>query len=655
MQNEILEKNLSYVRRCNPQLAQKILEIEKIDLPIVIAQNPQGQYNMLIDGVTVHDIKDAVVEAKKIMANVASNTYNTTHILFGLGLGYLFSEFCENAKGKIILYEPNIEILRGVLEIVNFEKEFQRSEVYIASDFNTLRNAFFTNFIGNNQVNLAFLNYHKLYCSDEINALIDQLKNFKTLGDAYMVIQNAKGKEFLDGAIERLEKKIFIPELKTLENILKNKPALIVSAGPSLAKNIELIKKNRNKFAVFCVGTAYKTLVKNGITPDFLNIIEMKNVSSQIDLTNTSKLNYICESYTSGVFYDFDFKRRFLTYSKENMANVWIANLLGVDYNQYETRGTVSYNALFSAKLLGCNPIVLIGQDLAYVDGQCYSKDSAYSTLKYVKNEKTGKFEVIAENFEELCNRTRNKYGEDEYTIEEIKEKTLNDIKRMNQELVTVKGVNGETLPTSIHYALFVKYFEEFSSDYSNLNLINVSGGADIKGFKNKNLEDVVKTLNEEFCVEDSLKKVQSYIIPDFAAILKKLEEEDKILLDVEKLLAEQVSNVKNFKLEIERHKKTSNLACKYLRKCLDALMKVIGQYYLKSRVLEILTFTERTELTFVLKEKDDLNDYQKQMQIAEKLQNFINARESISNFRKKIKKSIISVERVYESVNPKS
>ena len=135
MQNEILEKNLSYIKKYDPQLVQKILEIEKIETPIEIAQNPQGQYNMLIDGVTVHDIKDAIVEAKKILASVANNTYNTTHILFGMGLGYLFSEFCENAKGKIILYEPNIEILRGVLEIVNFEKELQRSDVFIVNDF----------------------------------------------------------------------------------------------------------------------------------------------------------------------------------------------------------------------------------------------------------------------------------------------------------------------------------------------------------------------------------------------------------------------------------------------------------------------------------------------------------------------------------------
>ena len=642
MENDILKNNLSFIEKYDRDLVQKIKSVENLTISMELEQNASGQYNLLLDGVPIHDTKDAVIEAKRVFSSVQHNTPNSTHIVFGLGLGYLFSEFCENAKGKIILYEPNIEILRGVLEIVNFEKELSRLDVYIVNDLPMLKKVFFTNYLGGTKVNLTFLNYHKNFQKREIDALVSELRNFNTLGEAHDVVIKAKGKDFMDSAMTHFEKKIFIPELSVLENIFENKPALIVSAGPSLSKNIDFIKHNRNKFVIFCVGPAFKTLIRNGFTPDFLNIIETLPSESQISGVDTSNVNFICEPSTNSVFIERDFKRSFFTYSKENIANHWCANITEANAFKYETKGTVAYNALVSAKLLGCNPIIMVGQDLAYQDGYCYSKDSPYSGLKCVINSQTGKPEIIVEENSKNHVNKENLFS-DKY------------LKKLTNEITTIEGVNGKTLLTSMHYALFAKYFEVFAAENQHLTLINISGGANIKGFMNKLPDDVLTFFTENIDVEGTLKKAQSFVIPDFEKILNKLKAEENVIEKIIEIMSNQNINLRNFQREIERYKQLSPNASKYLRRSLDALVEIVSNLKPKSKIFEIITYSEDAELTYVLKEKDDKYDYATQMIIFEKMKNYFNTKDIVCAYLNKLKTIIIGIEKTYENINSKS
>mgnify|MGYP003300892789 CR=1 FL=1 len=62
--------------------------------------------------------------------------------------------------------------------------------------------------------------------------------------------------------------------LETIDYLEKNKDktALVISAGPTLDRNIETIKKYRDNVVIFTVGTALKTLIKNDIKPDLIHL-----------------------------------------------------------------------------------------------------------------------------------------------------------------------------------------------------------------------------------------------------------------------------------------------------------------------------------------------------------------------------------------------
>ena len=85
--------------------------------------------------------------------------------------------------------------------------------------------------------------------------------------------------------------------------------------------------------------------------------------------------------------------------------NHYWAEIANLNIDEYWSKGTVSYTALNCARLLGCSKIILVGQDLAYIEGQCYSKDSAYKDLTCSYNKEKDKWEITAKDFEAFANK----------------------------------------------------------------------------------------------------------------------------------------------------------------------------------------------------------------------------------------------------------
>jgi len=140
--------------------------------------------------------------------------------------------------------------------------------------------------------------------------------------------------------------------MHVLKDKFKNKPAVILSAGPSLDKNIENLKPYRDKVVVFCVGVAFKTAVKHGIIPDFVAVID--NKKEIIDIPEIADVNLIASTNTFEGIFELKPKRFFNHHNKNTPACVWLAKVLGItNLDEYETAGTVAINCLYTAKLMG--------------------------------------------------------------------------------------------------------------------------------------------------------------------------------------------------------------------------------------------------------------------------------------------------------------
>ena len=167
----------------------------------------------------------------------------------------------------------------------------------------------------------------------------------------------------------------------------EGKAAIIVCPGPSLSKNVELLKKIKGKALIICVLHALKDLQSRGINPDFVVHVDPVDLKSQKSNKEGKQVSLWDQWITNNKFEQVD---NFVVsnYSKPDIFDApaknvfWmstglpIGDLLPMDIFDYErVGGSVSHTCFDLAMELGCSAIALIGQDLAFSeDGSKYTE-----------------------------------------------------------------------------------------------------------------------------------------------------------------------------------------------------------------------------------------------------------------------------------------
>ena len=409
-----------------------------------------------------------------------------------------------------------------------------------------------------------------------------------------------------------------LPELRDYKNIFSNVPAVIVSAGPSLAKNIDALKSVQDRAVIFCVGAAYKTLYENGITPDFCVLIERIDTSHHYTFPNNKDVNIIIEPFTNYKVFMTKFKRYLTSVSYETSSNHWFEQLKNKTPDNFEAKGTVSYQALYSAKYMGCNPLILLGQDLAYVDGKCYAKGSQYEDLVCIKDEQTGKYKVWPRDYEKFKNGYCAPIIALGYTDEQCYEIVKKNMDKITNGLAFVDSQDGGKLPTQSGYALFIEYFKDFANKNNGENiLINSStGGANIPGFKNIPLSDAMQLYKKP---KPNIDKVLDTITPDITelkTILNNIEKDKKQLEAADKILTQGQSLIKTINNEHKKHKKATEKSLNATKKAVSLYFELLNNYFWKNTLFRLISTEENGELGWFLKENKDVSLPEKQKEV---------------------------------------
>lgn len=190
------------------------------------------------------------------------------------------------------------------------------------------------------------------------------------------------------------------PGINLLFDKFKDKPAVIVATGPSLKKNMHLLKGLEDKALIISCDASFKLLMENGIKPHLVTSLEREHEVQQFfDKFDPEEVkdvymsacpvlfNHVYESYTGPkiiVYRNFDHFK-------------W----LGIDRGILDIKLSSSNMAFKIAEALGCNPIILVGQDLAYgPDGETHATKVPFSA------EGEGQFEVKGNVTEKILTNT---------------------------------------------------------------------------------------------------------------------------------------------------------------------------------------------------------------------------------------------------------
>ena len=162
----MFNKNLEALKLKNPELAQCLLDIKVEDISDIDVIEAQSE-DLIISykDIPLHSIIDPFQEAEKIWNKTIKYPLknNDIQIVYGLGLGYLFKRAFANSGSKIILFEPFLQVLRFVLEHVDFAKELSENRVFFTNNIEQVVKKVESEYLSGDRIEFLFLQAHLLY------------------------------------------------------------------------------------------------------------------------------------------------------------------------------------------------------------------------------------------------------------------------------------------------------------------------------------------------------------------------------------------------------------------------------------------------------------------------------------------------------------
>ncbi|WP_419469241.1 motility associated factor glycosyltransferase family protein [Campylobacter coli] len=391
-QKELFNKNIEALS--NILLKESLKEIKSSKFELIL-----GKDNLDIN---LKDTSDNTFLYENVIDELNSmlNTYNDKYLLYpvlyfyGFGNGILFKALLQNKNHQhIVVFEKDIEIIWIMFHILDFSSELQSARLMVLQT-SSLDIEFFSNFCSSKPFfqfsRIYFLelmsHYYERFHEDILGLNKKLAENFKNSIVSY-------GNDPLD-ALQGIEQFVYnLPQMIThssyKELLSKRKgisdTAIIVSTGPSLTKQLPLLKKYASKATIFCADSSYPILAKHDIKPDYVCMLERDEIVAECFNNDFGEFDKDIVFIVKSVTHPHTIKYL----QKNNRAFILVSTYasfiqyLKLDYFGYFNMGfsVAHMNFLLTIHLKYKN-IILIGQDLAYAkDGQTHSQGFIHANL----------------------------------------------------------------------------------------------------------------------------------------------------------------------------------------------------------------------------------------------------------------------------------
>ncbi|WP_096017080.1 motility associated factor glycosyltransferase family protein [Campylobacter lanienae] len=484
----IFTKNIVALSAINFRLAKAVYDLETNSKFDVFAGKTNLDINIINTELKEPIYAKSPAEHTKAMFDEFKAKYALYPSLFffGLGNGNFYAKLLQNqTHEKIIVFEPEIEIIFIAFNLCDFGADIFHERFIVAhpSYFRDGQIELICHFeaVIANIRNYNFHIYSDYYAKNYGD--IAQKINQKIIESSSKVILNS-GNDAYDNLIGIKHVIYNLPnvysslQLKDVIdlNISKNKTAIIASTGPSLNKQIELLKKVAPHALILIPDASYHVLKINGIKPDFVATMERVEKTSEFFQSQPSEFDNDIVFMAASLTHPQTSKNlegRNRTYAHRPIRFEFLLK----DDIPFMSRGPSSAHFAFDMALrLKCERIIFIGQDLAFgKDGASHAKGNMFEN--YIKEDGTI---------------------------------TINPNARQRPQTAIAYGGVGEVKSTDV-WNFFRGYFESmmepFHHDYKVKVYNATEGGARIHGMIEKPFSELV----DEILAENATKNI---IIP---------------------------------------------------------------------------------------------------------------------------------------------
>ncbi len=417
-------------------------------------------YNSETGQVYLNSRYNPVMEASKYMEEVKDMREKSILTIFGLSNGDFLRSALEYTTEEvyIIVYEPSVDIFMNVIREIDLSDILDESRVCLVVEgineqlyevvlnrvvqrYNKTTNRHIILPKYAEAFNKAFEEFHRKTneAYDRLNMLNNTVVDFgeKVCENDFLNLA------YLEGCRSGFDMVGLFPE---------NIPAIVVSAGPSLAKNKHLLKEAKGKALIIAVDTALPHMMDMDVKPDMVITVDPNKPVSHFRDEGIRDIPLVI---------DVDSNNDILEYVKPENIIVGSANVLlwlemftqvGSTIDGLEIGGSVATAAIANLIHWGLRRIILIGQDLAYTGG-----------ITHVGKEK--------DEFD---------FSTGHYTY--------------------VKGIEGDDLVVRKDYLTYLRWIENIAYRFPVIDFIDATeGGALIQNTRVMSFREAI----DEYCIND--------------------------------------------------------------------------------------------------------------------------------------------------------
>lgn len=433
---DVRKHNLEVLRLYYPELYENIKDRAcSNEYEVIVSRG--GCPTVKVGAFFLHSRYNPVQEAKKFMDTQWDENQEET-VLYGFGFGYHIAEALERIQPgqKLYVFELNMALFNLALANVDITHllahpqltlVISEDQAYIARCLHELLVRTNRLIVYPPSARAVPERYERLKFLLEVwDKRLLQVKNYMP-----MLQENYSANTQLGD-----------PNISEFFGRYKGKPIIVVSSGPSLNKNKHLLGQCKGKALLIAAGSALRPVLAAGVEPDMFCIIDAIYHTTRKQIEGVENLNIpliYLETASAGTVAAYQ-GPRFVAVNSERS---------GVRRDELiESGGSVATAILDIAIRMGGNPIIFVGQDLAFTNQEHHADGRMYGEEEKIK---------------------------------------------INPTLRQVQGQNGEMLWTNIGLLGYKYWIEERIQREKSITFINATeGGAYIDGCIHMPLSEVL-------------------------------------------------------------------------------------------------------------------------------------------------------------------
>ena len=431
------------------------------------SQKPSGKVIKNGKQILLHSAYDPIKEANTLIKEIENDEDLDLVFVFGIGAGYLVNAV-RKLHIPVAVIEPSIDFFNTLIDNFKLDTILENNKItfFIGGNddediekFISLTTTKKVKFFITRSYATLFAEEALHYQSKVLSIVDKKIININTISRfdklwAYNIASNV-----VEIATHYGVNKFF--------NKYKNIPAVIVSAGPSLEKNIRKLKEMKNKAIIIAVDTAMKPLSSHGISPHFVITIDPQKKNSKyfrnihfedtVLIAESSVDHEAIESF-KGAEYFIDSIFPLAKYFMKPLGN----------RGDITMGGSVSTAAYDFAIRIGANPIIMVGLDLSFPNHQTHIKGSYHE-----------------ENFFTEIGKL------DSYDSRIYKVLVAGNLREE-------KNVYSESVFTDSRFDMYRNWYESQCANNKNVKFYNATeGGVIIKAMENITLQELIDKFDD--------------------------------------------------------------------------------------------------------------------------------------------------------------